>query len=106
MQLAGSVCLGGPPVTETNPMAIQIRTLYTVAETTGPAISREDELLWAIENLLEDGEIDSGTPAYAVACKAAREGRTALTLWERGIFDRQIKPILSRRAEAAAKAVA
>ena len=26
-----------------------------------------DELLWAIESLLEDGEIDSGAPAYAVA---------------------------------------
>ena len=74
--------------------------------TVGPASSREDELLWAIEGLLEDGEIDSGTLAYTVACKAAREGHIALTLWERGIFDRQIKPILSRRAEAAAEAVA
>ena len=86
-------------------MTIQIRKLYSAAGTMGPAISREDELLWAIENLLEDGEIDSGTPAYAVACKAAREGRSALTLWERGIFDRDIKPALSRRAEAAAEAV-
>lgn len=72
----------------------------------GPAILRADELLWAIESLLEDGEIDSGTPAYAVAWKAAREGYPTLTARERGIFDRDIKPVLKRRAEAAAQAVA
>ena len=72
----------------------------------GPAILRADELLWAIEILLEDGEIDSEAPAYAVACKAAREGYAALTTRERRIFDRDIKPVLTRRAEAAARAVA
>lgn len=87
-------------------MSIQLRTLYRAAEITSPGISRQDELLWAIESLLEDGEIDSGTLAYAVACKAAHEGHSALTLWERGIFDRQVKPALSRRAEAAAEAIA
>ena len=70
------------------------------------AISQTDELLWAIESLLEDGEIDSAVPAYLIAWKAAREGISALTLSERGIFDRDIQPALSRRAEAAAKAVA
>jgi len=66
----------------------------------GPVILRADELLWAIESLLEDGEIDSGTPAYTVAWKAAREGYPALTPGERGIFERDIKPVLKRRAEA------
>lgn len=64
----------------------------------GPAILRADELLWAIEGLLEDGEFESGTPAYAVAWKAAREGYAALTPRERGIFDRDIKPVLNRRS--------
>lgn len=74
--------------------------------TMDPAIAPADELFWAIESLLEDGEIDSCAPAYAVAWKAAREGLSALTLTERGIFDRHIRPILKRRAEAAAEAVA
>jgi len=72
----------------------------------GPTESQADELLWAIESLLEDGEIDSGTPAYAIAWKAAREGQSALTAGELGIFNRDIKPVLVRRAEAAAHAVA
>lgn len=71
-----------------------------------PAISQADELLWAIESLLEDGEIESSAPAYAVALKAGRQGLPALTLWERGIFDHDIRPALKRRAEAAAEAVA
>lgn len=66
----------------------------------GQVILRADELLWAIESLLEDGEIDSATPAYAVAWKAAREGYAALTAGERGIFERDIKPVLKRRAES------
>jgi len=70
-----------------------------------PAMSA-DELLWAIESLLEDGEIESRAPAYAIALKAGREGLPALTLWERGIFDHDIRPALSRRAGAAAETVA
>ncbi|MBS0219193.1 MAG: hypothetical protein JSR91_00475 [Proteobacteria bacterium] len=70
----------------------------------GPAIFRADELLRAIESLLEDGEIESGTPAYPVAWKAAREGYAALTPRERGVFDRDIKPALSRHGVDSARA--
>lgn len=56
-----------------------------------------DELLWAIEGLLEDGEVESGTPAYGVAWKACREGYGALNSSERAIFDRVVSPALQRR---------
>jgi hypothetical protein len=56
-----------------------------------------DELLWAIESLFEDGEIESGTPAYGVAWKAGHEGYGALNSSERAIFDRIVSPTLRRR---------
>jgi hypothetical protein len=51
-----------------------------------------------IERLLEDGEIESGTPGYMVAWKAGHEGYPALTASERAIFDRIVRPVLQRRA--------
>ena len=57
----------------------------------------DHDLLGAIESLLEDGEIESGTPAYAVAWKAGRESYAALTDYERAIFDRVVSPVLKRR---------
>jgi hypothetical protein len=56
----------------------------------------DHDLLWAIESLLEDGEIESGTPAYAVAWKAGRESYAALTDYERAFFDRVVSPALKR----------
>jgi len=58
----------------------------------------DHDLLWAIERLLEDGEVESGTPAYGAAWKAAHEGYAALTSSERAIFDRVVSPALLRRA--------
>jgi hypothetical protein len=57
----------------------------------------DHDLLWAIERLLEDGEIDGGTPGYAVAWKAGHEGYAALNSSERAIFDRLVHPVLKRR---------
>ena len=57
----------------------------------------DHDLLWAIESLLEDGGIESGTPAYAVAWKAGREGYAALSDYDRAIFDRVVSPALKRR---------
>jgi hypothetical protein len=56
----------------------------------------DHDLLWAIESLLEDGEIESGTPAYGVAWKAGREGYAALNSSERAVFDRVVSPALMR----------
>jgi hypothetical protein len=56
-----------------------------------------DDLSWAIESLLEDGEVESGTPAYGVAWKACHEGYGALNSSERAIFDRIVSPALQRR---------
>ena len=60
----------------------------------------DHDLLWAIESLLEDGEIESGTPGYGVAWKAGREGYAALNSSERAIFDRVVSPALKRRMAA------
>ena len=62
--------------------------------------SRPDDLLGAIESLLEDGEIESGTPAFAVAWKVARQGRAALTTREQAIYDRIVSPALARHTDA------
>ena len=56
------------------------------------------DLLGAMERLLEDGEIESGTLGYTVAWKAGREGYAALNSSERAIFDRVVAPALKRRA--------
>jgi hypothetical protein len=65
----------------------------------GSVAAHSNDLLWAIESLLEDGEIDSGTPAYAVARKAARQGYAVLTAVERALYDRFVGPALKRRSE-------
>lgn len=59
------------------------------------------DLLWAIEGLLADGEIESGTPAYAVAQQAAHQGLESLTAREQAIYDRVVLPALTRWTAAA-----
>jgi hypothetical protein len=61
---------------------------------------RSEDLLAAIESLLEDGEIESGTPAFAVAWKVAREGPASLTTREQAIYDRIVSPALARHTDA------
>ena len=64
-------------------------------------IGHSNDLLWAIERLPEGGEIESGTPAYAVAWKAARQGYAALTAVERALYDRFVRPALKHRTALA-----
>lgn len=54
----------------------------------------EYELLGAIEGLLEDGEIESGTPAFAIARQPAHQARASS---QQAIYDRAIIPALERR---------
>lgn len=58
----------------------------------------DDDLLWAIEGLLGDGEIESGTPAYAIAQQVAHQGCGSLTPSEQAIYDRIVVPALARWA--------
>jgi len=54
------------------------------------------DLLSAIEGLLADGEIESGTPAFAVARQAAHQGYASLTASQQAIYDRIVLPALER----------
>ena len=54
------------------------------------------DLLSAIEGLLEDGEIESGTPAFAIARQAAHQGYASLTASQQAIYDRVVLPALER----------
>lgn len=56
----------------------------------------ESDLLSAIEGLLADGEIESGTPAFAVARQAAYQGYASLTAGQQAIYDRVVLPALER----------
>ncbi len=56
----------------------------------------ESDLLSAIEGLLADGEIESGTPAFAVARQAAHQGYASLTASQQAIYDRVVLPALER----------
>jgi hypothetical protein len=60
----------------------------------------EVDLLWAIEGLLEDGEIESGTPAYAIARQVAHQGFASLTASQQAIYNRVVIPALERRSAA------
>ncbi len=61
---------------------------------------RDVALRWSIEDLLDDGEIDSTTPAYGVAQQVVRQGYDSLDTTQKAIYDRVLALALKQRAEA------
>lgn len=51
----------------------------------------------AIEDLLGDGELEAGTPAYGIAQRVIHDGYDALTFKQRLVYDKYIGPALERR---------
>jgi len=54
------------------------------------------ELSKAIERLCETGELDPWSPAYGVALYAIQNGYRGLTSAQRGVYDRELAPVLER----------
>lgn len=51
----------------------------------------------AIEDLLGDGELEAGTPAYGVAQQVIHEGYDSLTPAQQHVYDKYVAPLLERR---------
>jgi hypothetical protein len=57
-----------------------------------------DELLYEeIEDLVAEGALEEGTPAYGVAQKVIHEGYDLLSPNQRWVFDTYVVPALERR---------
>ena len=55
----------------------------------------------AVQDLVQRGELDIGSPAYGVALKAIHVGLASLTRMERKLYDQKVVPALDRHASAA-----
>ena len=54
------------------------------------------ELSDAVERLRKTGELDPWSPAYGVALYAIKNGYRGLTSAQRGVYDRELAPMLER----------
>lgn len=57
------------------------------------------ELLELIRDLVDEGEIEEGTPAYGVAQQVIHSGYESLSAKQRAVYDLNVLPALERRAE-------
>lgn len=59
----------------------------------------DEELYEAIEDLVEEGELETGTPAYGIARQVIHQGYNSLTPKQRTLYDAVVIPALKRRGE-------
>ena len=57
------------------------------------------QLLEEIEDLIAEGKLEEGTPAYGVAQKVIHEGYDLLSPNQRWVFDTYVVPALERRSK-------
>ncbi len=57
------------------------------------------DLYDAIENLLAEGELEKGTPAYGIAQRVIHTGYNSLKPKQRTLYDAVVIPALRRRGE-------
>jgi hypothetical protein len=58
------------------------------------------ELHDAIEDLVAEGVLEKGTPAYGIAQQIIDQGWGSLSEKQRWVFEKQVAPLLQRRAES------
>lgn len=59
----------------------------------------DEQLYDAIEDLVAEGELEKGTPAYGVAQQVIHNGYDSLTPKQRTLYDAVVIPALKRRGE-------
>ena len=59
----------------------------------------DEQLYDAIEDLLAEGELEKGTPAYGIAQQVIHNGYESLTPKQRTLYDAVVIPALERRGE-------
>lgn len=64
------------------------------------SVNDYDEVLnAAIEDLLDEGELELGTPAHGIAQQVIHQGFNSLTPKQRTLYDSVVVPALKRRGE-------
>lgn len=59
----------------------------------------DEELYLAIEDLVDSGNLEEGTPAYGVAQQVIHNGYDSLTSKQRALYDGIVVPALRRLEE-------
>jgi hypothetical protein len=57
------------------------------------------DLYEAIKDLIEEGYLEEGTPAYGIALKAVDDGYENLSPKQKAVYDAVVVPALRRRAD-------
>jgi hypothetical protein len=64
------------------------------------SVNDYDEALHeAIEDLVDQGLLEEGSPAFGVAQQVIHQGYDSLTLWQRAVYDAVVVPALKVRGE-------
>lgn len=62
-------------------------------------MDHDSELFEAIEDLVAEGDIEVGTPAYGIAQQVVDLGYDSLSPKQRALYDAVVIPALERRGE-------